>query len=205
MKVIEEAARKKADALIVHHGIFWNKDSYPIMGIKKSKIEHLLTHGISLFGYHLPMDAHKELGNNWKAAKDLGWEELLPFGYVEKQSIGVRGTFQEMELQEFKRKLEHYYGREATVVEGGKKKVSSAALISGGAYKFLSEAATSGVHCFITGNFDEPVWHNAVEEKINFFALGHHATERVGPNALVKYLNQALKLEAFFIDEANPF
>ena len=203
--VIEEAIKHDVQALIVHHGIFWNRDSYVIEGVKKKKIEMLLSHGISLIAYHLPLDAHQSVGNNWKAAKDLGWGNLLPFCMINGIPLGVKGEFHPVKVQEFQNQLEMYYRHPATVALGGKDLVTSAALISGGAYKNISDAIIAGVDCYVTGNYDEPAWHIAKEENINFFALGHSATERVGPSALMEYLIKNLHLEGVFIDEENPF
>lgn len=197
---IEAAVKEGADVLIVHHGIFWNKDSYPISGVKKKKIALLIQNEISLFGYHLPLDAHPELGNNWKAALDLGWKNLQPFG-----GIGVRGQFAAVDVTTFQKQLEDYYQHPAAAALGGKSKISSAALISGGAYRSLELAARSGVDCFISGNFDEPAWHIAHEESINFFALGHHATERVGIIGLKEHLEKATGVPCVFLDLPNPF
>src|SRR6185295_12703822 len=88
LATIEEAVKRKADALIVHHGIFWNKDTYIITGTKKKKLELLIKEGISLLAYHLPLDAHQQVGNNWKAAFDLGLEDLNPFYLIGKSAIG---------------------------------------------------------------------------------------------------------------------
>lgn len=199
-KAIEEAAEQGVDALIVHHGLFWNKDPYPIVGAKKEKLQLLLENGISLFAYHLPLDAHTGLGNNWRAARDLGWDNLESF-----QEFGVKGSFSPLSIEDLLTLLEKYYAHNATAALFGKKKVMSAALISGGAYKELAQAAREGVDCFITGNFDEPAWSVAQEERINFLALGHAATERVGPRALAEFIRKQLDLEAFFIDTDNPF
>lgn len=197
---IEAALKENVDVLIVHHGIFWNKDSYVIKGVKAKKISLLLKNDISLFAYHLPMDAQKEIGNNWKAALELEWTNLQPFS-----DIGVRGEFSPCEVEEFQKKLEIYYGHSATVALGGKRKVKSVALISGGAYRSLELAAAAGVDCFITGNFDEPAWDIAHEYKINFFALGHYATERVGPLALKEHLEKQFNIGTVFLDFPNPF
>lgn len=205
LETIEKAVDLKLDALIVHHGIFWKGDNFPIFGIKRKKIELLLKNNISLLAYHLPLDAHPFLGNNWKAALDLGWENLSPFGFQSGKFIGVKGTFPQILREEFSKKLEKYYNHPANVALGGKNTVSSAALISGGAYKSLSEAALSDVDCFITGNYDEPAWNDAHELNMNFFAMGHSATERIGPIALGEHLSMALGLESLFIDVYNPF
>lgn len=197
---IDAAVKAGVDALIVHHGIFWNKDSYVVKGPKRKKLALLLKNEISLFAYHLPLDAQNDLGNNWKAATDLGWENLQSFG-----DVGVKGIFNPIPVREFQAKVELYYGHSATTALGGKKSVSSAALISGGSYRCLEQAAQAGVDCFISGNFDEPAWDIAHEQEINFFALGHYATERVGIIALREELQRRLKIECQFIDLPNPF
>lgn len=205
LMTIEQAAKDNVDALIVHHGIFWKGDDYPIKGSLKKKIKILLENEISLLAYHLPLDMHQEIGNNWKAAKDLGWEELKPFGNYNGKAIGVKGEFKKISIDVFVSKIEDYYFHKATMACGGSKEVSSGALVSGGAYKMLFEAAEEGLDCFMTGNFDEPAWSIAHEQGINFFALGHSATERVGPKALAAYLEQTLQVACHFIDIKNPF
>lgn len=196
---LEAAAEWGADALIVHHGIFWNKDRLEVTGVKRDKLKLLLEKGISLLAYHLPLDAHESVGNNWKAAQDLGLTDLTPF------SCGVKGKMKPVDREVFKERLEQYYQHPATCALGGKEKVQTAAIISGGAHWSVKEAVAAGVDCFVTGSFDEPIWHIAFEEKINFFALGHSATERVGPMALGEHLKEKWPLDVQFIDIANPF
>lgn len=198
--VINLAIDQKADLLIVHHGLFWNKDPYVITGPKRRKLKLLLESGLNLAAYHLPLDAHQEIGNNWKAARDLGWADLSSFW-----GIGVQGKVPKLSQADFQASLEKYYGQKASVVFGGKKAIETCALVSGGAYRQLEDAAKAGLDAFVTGNFDEPAWHMAHEEGINFYALGHAATEKVGPKALAQYLKESYGVEAFFIDEPNPF
>lgn len=205
LATIQAAVDIGAQALIVHHGMFWNGDSHRVVGVKREKLNYLLKHDISLLAYHLPLDGNKEIGNNWKAAKDLGWENLEPFAEYKGVYLGVKGTFSRKKITEFQKNLEDYYQHSAHCALGGKEIVESAALVSGGAYKLLTEAAKEGIDCFITGNFDEPAWHHAYEEKINFFALGHSATERVGPKALGELIREKYSLKYSFIDIPNPF
>lgn len=205
LSTIEEAVKRNVNVLIVHHGLFWQRDPYAITGTKYQKIKLLIENGISLMAYHLPLDANIEVGNNWVAARELGWTDLEPFGYANQIPIGVKGRFSPMSRDDFKRQLEGYYQHPAHTALGGKEVVQSAALVSGGAYKEISQAIKAGVDCFITGNFDEPVWHQAFEERMNFFALGHSATERVGPRALGKHLQGHFGIECEFIDLENPF
>ena len=199
---LQAAVDAGVQVLIVHHGLFWKGDSYCVIRAKREKLRLLLENGISLFDYHLPMDCHETIGNNWTAAREMGWKDLEIFGSL---PLGVRGSFVPLEVSSFQKQLETYYGHTAQVALGGKKTVSSAALISGGAYKEIGQAAAANVDCFITGNFDEPAWNMAHEEGINFFALGHSATERVGPRALAHYLEKEWKLPATFLDIPNPF
>lgn len=205
LETIEVAVSLGVDALIVHHGLFWNRDAYSITGVKRKKIALLLQHQISLLAYHLPLDKSEAVGNNWQAARDLGWSELEPFGFYNGSQIGVSGKFKEKELDEFIKELETYYGHLAHVAAGGKQKVESAALISGGAHKDISQAVEAKIDCFITGSFDEPIWNQAFEEKINFLALGHSATEKIGVKTLGKHLFEKFQLEHHFIDSDNPF
>ncbi len=199
-QTLQAAAKRNIDALIVHHGLFWNRDPYPLVGSKMRKIKYLVDCGISLFAYHLPLDAHREVGNNWGAARQLGWSALDEF-----TEIGVRGEVSPIPIKAFVAELESFYDHSAAFALGGSEMIASAALISGGAYKELSRAAKAGVDCFITGNFDEPAWSVAYEEGIHFIAMGHSATERVGPLALADYIQSDLKLSCEFLDIPNPF
>lgn len=206
LATLKEAVRKKADVLVVHHGIFWHKDPYVILGTKKEKLELLLKNDLSLLAYHLPLDAHPKVGNNWKAAFDLGLENLQPFCPLGKTALGVKGTIAPIAIEAFKAQLEAYYGHPAHVALGGKEKVSTVAIISGGAHRYLDQAADEHIDCFITGSFDEPVWDIAHERKINFLALGHYSTERVGVIALMAEVQKHFShLNCEFIDLFNPF
>lgn len=206
LETINSAIDQKAQVLLVHHGIFWNKDSYVITGVKKEKIKLLLDNGISLLAYHLPLDCNPQFGNNFKAAKDLGWKNLKGFGQlVSDHRVGVQGKFDKISIEEFKLKLEKYYNHEAHSALGGKTHVESAALISGGAHREIHEAIKAEVDCFITGSFDEPIWHIANEEKINFFAMGHSNSEEIGPKAIGKHLSEKFKIEHKFLNLPNPF
>lgn len=205
LETIQKAAEWGADALLVHHGLFWNQDSHQIAGIKRQKLEILFKNNISLIAYHLPLDAHQELGNNWRAAIEMGWENLEPFCLTNAFFIGVKGRVKRMSREDFQKKLEDYYQHSAHAAMGGKKEVETVGLVSGGSYRFITQAIADRLDCFVAGNFDEPVWSQAFEEKINFFAMGHSATEKIGPKALGNHLSQEFKLEYKFIDVYNPF
>lgn len=205
LAAIKEAKARGVDALVVHHGLFWNKDAYSIVGMKKHRIAQLIDDDISLIAYHLPLDAHPELGNNWRAAIDLGWKELQPFADHGKHKIGVKGVFSPLDVSQFQKTIETYYGHVAHASFADKPTVKSAALVSGGAHRLLEEAANEGVDCFITGSFDEPNWEMAKELGVHFFALGHYATERIGILALMDYVQKRWAVSCEWIDLVNPF
>lgn len=204
-ETIEAAIQWGADALIVHHGIFWKQDSHEITGSRKRKLKLLFDNNINLLAYHLPLDVHETLGNNWKAARDLGLSQLLPFCVEGKIAYGVKGKIETTSRKDFQQKLETYYAHPAHTAFGRNDSITNVALISGGAYKYIREAVHEEMDAFITGNFDEPAWHIAKEENINFFAMGHSATEVVGPKAVGEYLKEAFELNCKFLDLPNPF
>jgi dinuclear metal center YbgI/SA1388 family protein len=204
VETIEKAVQLKVQALIVHHGTFLKYDPYQITGIKYKKIKLLMDNDIALLGYHLPLDAHREVGNNWKAAMDLGLNDLQPFAPISRVDIGVVGTIQPTSFEDFTKKVEQYYGNRAAAVKV-KDIVSKVAIISGGADKFIKAAAQAGADCFITGRFDEPVWDDAHDENISFLGLGHYATEVVGPKALAQHLQAHFGIPCEFIKTDNPF
>lgn len=205
LETIQAAIKCNAQALLVHHGLFWQGDSFLISGPKREKIRLLLKHEISLLAYHLPLDIHRLYGNNWRAAQELGWTDLQPFGLYNSVSIGVKGKIKPASRKEFQKQLEDYYQHSAQTVFGGKDRVETVALVSGAAYKLIPEAISNGIDCFVTGTADEPVWHLAREGKINFMALGHAATERIGPRAIGEHLKDVFQIEQHFIDTTNPF
>ncbi len=206
LATIEKAVEEKASLLIVHHGLFWNKDPLPVTGTKRKKLKLLFDHDIALLAYHFPLDAHADLGNNYVAAREMGWENIEDFGPpCGNRLIGVKGSFPSISPEAFRQKLEDYYQHPAHAVFGGKSSIRSAALISGGAHREILRAVEAGVDCFITGSFDEPVWHIALEEKIHFFAMGHAHTEKAGPRALGNYLEKKFRIVHKFLDIPNPF
>lgn len=204
LEAIEKAAALGVQALIVHHGIFKKNEIQAISGIQYRKIKMLMDHNIALLCYHLPLDAHQVVGNNWKAARDLGLQELTPFAEFSRVPIGVIGSLPSQRFDEFKQKVETYYGRPAAAVKV-KDPVSRVAIVSGGAERFIKVAASLGADCFITGRVDEPVWDWAHEDGISFLGLGHYATETVGPKALANYLQDVFQIPCSFIHTANPF
>lgn len=203
-EVISEAANIGAQALIVHHGIFCKGDAHPLVGQTYNYVAELIKNNIALLCYHLPLDAHQTVGNNWKAAQDLGLTNCQPFFEYGNNTIGVISEVNNLPFEQFKQQVETYYGRPSAHVKVHDT-VAKVAIISGGADKFIKDAADAGADCFITGRVDEKVWDDAHEYGVSFLGLGHYGTETVGPKALAENVAQHFGIPATFIKTENPF
>lgn len=203
--LIEAAAEQQADLLLVHHGYFWRGEDQSITGLKKARIECLLKHQMSLMAYHLPLDMHRELGNNVQLAKILGFEVDGELGKQNNHPIVLTSTLAEsMSFVEMKNLLDKRLAREPFGIEGGEGPIKTVAWCTGAAQNHIQLAVDAGVDAYITGEISEPTVHIAREAGLHFFAAGHHATERYGVQALGNYLAEKYSLEHQFIDIDNP-
>ena len=205
--LIDKAIQLEADAIVVHHGYFWQGESYPIVGMKYNRIAALIKHDINLFGYHLPLDAHPVLGNNAQLADRLGLlqREGLQQGVALEESIGLVGDLvAPMAVKEFKALIERVVGRGVLFEFAGVEQVRRVALCTGGAQGYIEQAVAVQADVYITGEVSEKTIHVARELGIHFCAAGHHATERFGVQALAQYLRDEFALEAEFVDIDNP-
>ena len=205
LALIEAAIEAGADAILVHHGYFWRGEDPCITGMKGRRIKRLLQHDISLLAYHLPLDAHPELGNNAQLAKRLG---ISVSGGLQPQAefpIGNHGELSEaLPAREFARHVSQTLGREVLLEAVGDKFIKRIAWCTGGAQSYLSQAAALGVDCFLTGEVSEQTIHEARELGLHFIAAGHHATERYGAPAAAQYVADELGIKHRFIDIDNP-
>jgi len=205
-EAFSKAASEGADALIVHHGLFWkNKGVEPVRGVLRRRLIPLFASEMNLFAYHLPLDAHPQLGNNAKAAQDLGLGEMEPFCEYHGTKIGVSGSLPSpLPLGEAVGKLEEYYGHSALVLPFGKKDVKTVGIVSGGAPYEVRQAAEKGLDLYVTGEAAEPVYYLARELGMNMVSLGHYATERIGVLALMDHFANILGMETVFVELDNP-
>lgn len=205
LALIEEAVRRKADAIVVHHGIFWAGASPVLKGSMKKRVRALLDADLNLLAYHLPLDRHSEVGNNAPALRALGGVDLEPFAPHGGQPIGWRGRLATPVLaKDFLARVEGYYGARATAFLAGPPVIRTLGLVSGAAQKDASRAVAAGLDCFITGEISEPNLHLAQEEGLHHISIGHHASERVGPRELAAYLARTFGVAAEFVDVPNP-
>ncbi len=203
--LIEAAIDDGADAVFVHHGLFWRGQDGRVTGWMKQRLALLLAHDINLYAYHLPLDAHPELGNNARLAQVLGIApEPAPQGRFGDQQLGLIGQRQEPSGRALADHVAACLGRAVTLVAEPDRPVRRVALCTGGAQGYFEAAIAAGADAFITGEISEPQAHYARECGVAYLACGHHATERYGAPAVAGHVAQALGLEHRFIDIPNP-
>lgn len=200
-ELVDYAIAKNADAIIVHHGIFWNKSSYELTGIKYQRVAKIIKNDINLLAYHLPLDNHAEFGNNAQLAKLLG---ISICGQSGDQGLLWQGKFaQAMPLDEFVTFYQQQTGHLPLAFGDKDKLISTLAWCTGGADSMFADAISLGVDCFISGEISEPVMHLAKESGVAYISGGHYVTERYGIMALTDYLN-SMGYNAEFIELYNP-
>ncbi|MCY6523296.1 Nif3-like dinuclear metal center hexameric protein [Actinobacillus pleuropneumoniae] len=209
LPLIEKAIEKNADAILVHHGYFWKSESPCIRGMKGKRIKQLLVNDINLFGYHLPLDIHSELGNNAQLAAKLGVTNLQ--GLEDRpNSIPVYGELDTpISAQELAKRIEQALNRKPIlchefIADYPHKLIRKVGICTGGGQGYIDLAASKGCDAFISGEISEQTTHSAREQGIYYFACGHHATERDGVKALGEWLAKEYGLEVEFIDIDNP-
>jgi len=200
--LLDAATEWGADAILVHHGYFWRTEDAAITGIKKRRIAHLLRHDVSLLAYHLPLDAHAELGNNAQLARRLGWVEQGRFGEQEVACHGVLA--QALPLDQLSAHIARTLQRAPQVIAGDDRTIRRIAWCSGAAQDYFGLAIALGVDAFVTGEISEQNVHQAQETGVAFIAAGHHATERYGVQALGEHLASQFGFEHRFFDQDNP-
>ena len=204
--LIDRAAEWEADAILVHHGLFWRGDGMEIVGMKRRRIATLLANDINLLAYHLPLDAHPELGNNAGLGRLLGVTSMSPLSPAVGESLVNIGSLPKAQtIAEVEALLTRELRRAPLYVGSGReKKVQKIAWCTGGAQGFIESAIAAGADVYITGEVSEQTVHVAREEGIHFFAAGHHATERFGAQALGAHLADVFDLQHEFFDIDNP-
>ena len=203
--LIDYAVAQQADAILVHHGYFWKSENPCIRGMKGKRIKTLLVNDINLYGYHLPLDVHPELGNNAKLAQLLGIGDLQPLENS-STSIPVWGMLKDpVTAEEFAHRIEQVLHRKPLIcTENGPHLIRKVGICTGGGQGYIDLAAAQGCDAFITGEVSEQTIHSAREQGIHFFAAGHHATERYGIKALGEWLAAEYGLDVEFKDIDNP-
>ena len=201
LALIEAAAEAGADAVLVHHGLYWRGQDGCVTGWMKQRLQALLARDINLLAYHLPLDAHPELGNNAQLGRVLGLVAEQQFG---EQALACLGASPWPDLTALQLGVEPALGRAITVVPGDGRVLRRVAWCTGGAQGYFEAAIAAGADVYITGEISEPQAHYARETGVAYVAAGHHATERYGAPAFAAEVAARLGVTHQFIDIDNP-
>lgn len=202
LAAIEAAVANGSDLLLVHHGWFWKSEPTVITDWKFKRIQTAMQAGLNIAGYHLPLDAHSQWGNNAQLARFLGLQMQEQFGH---QNLLAQGVLQDaLSLADFNQQIETALQRKPTVIGRVDKQIKKVAWCTGGAQGFFQDAIDAGVDAYITGEISEAQYHLANETDVAFIAAGHHATERYGIQALAAAIETEFGIAYQFFDEANP-
>jgi dinuclear metal center YbgI/SA1388 family protein len=201
--LIQAAIDHKADAILVHHGLFWKGFDGQVSGWMRKRLGLLIAHNINLLAYHLPLDAHPVLGNNAQLGKRLGLEAHTHFGEQALGHLGAATTAWDSDAA-LAIHMEGVLGRAVTCVSGHSGPVSKIAWCTGGAQSYFEPAIAAGAQVFITGEISEPQAHYARECGVSYIACGHHASERYGAQAVGAWVAEQHGLTHTFIDIPNP-
>ncbi len=202
------AIKRRADTIIVHHGLFWKGDPHPfyLTGIMRSRVKMLLQSDLNLLAYHLPLDGHPNVGNNMLIAKALGLKDVR---FIESDSkkppMLVFGSLKhEVPFDAFSRWTDEIMGSSSHLLQLGKSLIQNVAVVSGSGGGFWREAAAVGADVLVTGEVREEVIRAAEEVRLNLCACGHYNTEKWGVRALGEHLASKFGLEVEFVDIPNP-
>ena len=205
----EYAAQTKAQALIVHHGVFWKfHGTRTLTGPFAKRLFPLIKNDINLLAYHLPLDGHPEIGNAAALAKLIGLTNLSSFGSYKGMSTGIMGELNKpVHGNDFKNLLEEKLNHAILYSEPNESKalISKIGIITGGANSQWNEAYKLGLDAYITGEMSEHDYHESRESGIHMYAGGHHATEKLGIISLMEVIKKEFPmLDCIFLDSKNP-
>lgn len=198
-ELFERAVELGAELVLVHHGLFWRNEPLVVDARLRGRLEALFRGNASLVAYHLALDAHPTLGNNAQLADRIGAVPERPFS-----GVGLGCTLEAVELDELAARVEGVVGRAATVFRGGERPIRRLAVATGGAGETMIQAAHEGYDALLTGEPEEPSRATALELGIHLIAAGHHATEKLGVQALAAHLAGRFELEWDYLEIENP-
>jgi dinuclear metal center YbgI/SA1388 family protein len=206
LELLQRVADSGAQLLLVHHGLFWDFHPRALSEQMAARLRLALGAELSLAGYHLPLDAHPEVGNNSLLLAKLGFaREDTPFGEVKGRSIGAVGSREDpIAAAAFFAAVERATGREPLVFDSGPERVRRIAVVTGAAAGQVHEAVAAGVDALVTGEPAEHAMADAREGAIHFVAAGHYATETFGISRLGELVAERFGVEHEFIDVPNP-
>lgn len=202
---ILKASAMKADCLLTHHGVIWkHHGGRALTGYMANRLRPLFKTDVNLISYHLPLDAHLEVGNAACLAQMLGMENLEPFSKYKKSYIGVKGTFKkEITGSKLKEKLQEILNHDV-IHSNPETKIKTLGIVTGGANNNWVDALEDGLDAYLTGEMSEHNWNEAKEAGLHMFAGGHYATELFGIKKLQELIEKKFKVKTTFIKSSNP-
>jgi dinuclear metal center YbgI/SA1388 family protein len=206
LETLDRAVEAGADLVLTHHGLLWGDEVSPLSVPMAARLRALLCSDVSLAAYHLPLDAHPEIGNNALLRDALGLEaDDRPFGRAKGSAVGLIGRASEpLDIGELRRRLEDAVGREPLVFDAGPDRISTVGIVTGAGGFAVHEAGPLGLDALVTGEPSEPVMGEAREYGVHFLAGGHYATETLGIRRLGELIAERFSVEHRFIDVPNP-
>lgn len=204
---IHQAVENKADALVVHHGLFWTfHGAKPLTGAFAQRIFPLVKNNINLIAYHLPLDGHPDIGNAATLGQLIDCKQQQPFGDYKGSVTGIKGVLEQpLTAAALQQKLAAVLKHNVILATPDNNAlIRSVGIITGGANSEWRLAEKNQLDAYITGEISEHDWHESQEAGIHMFAGGHHATEQFGIQALMEKTQQQFSVECFFIDSENP-
>jgi dinuclear metal center YbgI/SA1388 family protein len=204
-ELFERAADHGAQLVLVHHGLFWDVHPRSLSVPMRERLRILLDNDIALAAYHLPLDAHPEVGNNALICAALGLERGEGFSERHGRSIGFVGRSPDgIPFDELRARCAAAFGQQPFVWETGPELVRSVGIVSGGAASSFGEAIALGLDAFLTGEPAEHVMAEAREGATHFIAAGHYATETFGVRGLGELVAERFGVEHRFVEAPNP-
>ena len=202
LDTFRKSIKEGADLIVVHHGHFWKTGNPVFVGYKKERITLLYNNSISLYAAHLPLDRHKEVGNNAQLLKLVGAKIKAGFAMEEGKNIGWIGEFEKpIAVREIEKKLNSELNTKCRSLLFGRKEIKTMAVCSGGGgYATFYEALNKGVDLYLTGDAIE-VYTSAKDAQFNVIFAGHYATETLGVKALMPILRKKFKVKTVFVDD----
>jgi dinuclear metal center YbgI/SA1388 family protein len=200
LEAFRRAAAWGADALVVHHGLFWS-DPVLLVGSAYERVRYLVEKDLALWAAHFPLDIHPEVGNNALLARQLGLVDVAPFGLHHGMKIGCRGRLPSpLPLTRIAELLGEGQPDPLTILPFGPAEVRTVGIVSGGAPLDVEQAVAEGLDAFVTGEPAHQVYHYCREERINAVFAGHYRTESHGVKALAAWLAGETDLETTWLD-----
>lgn len=204
LELIERAVDAQAELLIAHHGLFWEFHPRALSEQMAARLRAALQAGLGIAAYHLPLDAHPEIGNNALLCGELGFEPDGTFAAARGRAIGVIGRAEGMPIGELEARIEDRLDRTPALLGAGPDRLERVGFVSGAGASFLGEAIALGLDAMVTGEPAEHATAEAREGGLHFIAAGHHATERAGVRRLGELIAERFGIEHEYIEVANP-